>query len=170
MKHALLLLCTLLAACSQEMRDQPKIEPYEANGRFEHQQSARPPVPGTVARGTLHPPRPEWLPVKVTPALLQRGQERFDIFCSVCHGRTGYGDGMIVQRGFPQPPSYHSERLRTVSDGYIFDVITHGYGVMYAYAARVPVADRWAIVAYIRALQLSQHAPATLLPAGLVLP
>jgi mono/diheme cytochrome c family protein len=89
---------------------------------------------------------------------LERGRERYDIFCSVCHGRTGEGNGMIVQRGFPPPPSYHIDRLREAPAGHFFHVITHGYGVMYSYATHVPPADRWAIAAYIRALQLSQHA------------
>jgi mono/diheme cytochrome c family protein len=159
----------LLSACSQNMDDQAKLESYEAAGRFEHRQSARPLVAGTIARGQLLQPRPQQLPLPLTMELLQRGRERFDIFCSVCHGRTGYGDGMVVQRGFPAPPSYHTQRLRAVSDGHLFDVISRGYGAMYAYAARVPVADRWAIVAYIRALQFSQHAPPEALPAGVTL-
>jgi mono/diheme cytochrome c family protein len=86
-------------------------------------------------------------------ALVKRGQERFDIFCSVCHGYTGDGDGMVVQRGFPHPPSFHSPRLIAAPDQHFVDVITNGHGVMYSYADRVPVADRWAITAYIRALQ-----------------
>ena len=98
-------------------------------------------------------------------ALLERGRERYDIFCSVCHGPAGYGDGQIVQRGLPAPPSYHSERLREVSNQYIYNVITQGYGVMFSYAQRVPPADRWAIIAYIRALQASQHVTASQLSA-----
>ncbi|HVO33612.1 MAG TPA: cytochrome c, partial [Elusimicrobiota bacterium] len=98
------------------------------------------------------------MPFPVTPELLARGRERFDIFCSVCHGRLGDGQGMIVKRGFPTPPSYHTERLRKEPIGYFFDVMTNGFGKMYSYGDRVPVRDRWAIAAYIRALQLSQNA------------
>lgn len=98
-------------------------------------------------------------PLPVSMALLQRGQQRFDIYCAPCHGRSGTGDGMIVRRGFPAPPSYHTERLRHAPDSHFYQVISNGYGVMYPYADRIAPADRWAIVAYIRALQLSQHAP-----------
>lgn len=102
-------------------------------------------------------------PLPITPALLARGQNRFDIYCAPCHSRAGDGDGMIVQRGFPAPPSYHTARLRNAPDSHFYQVITDGYGVMYPYADRVSPYDRWAIVAYIRALQLSQHAPASTL-------
>lgn len=98
-------------------------------------------------------------PLPVTMALLERGRERYDIYCAPCHGRSGNGDGMIARRGFPAPPSYHTDRLRNAPDSHFYQVITHGYGVMYPYSDRVAPADRWAIVAYIRALQLSQHAP-----------
>jgi hypothetical protein len=98
------------------------------------------------------------IPLPVTQAFLRRGQERYDIFCSPCHGRVGYGEGMIVQRGFPSPPSFHTERLRELPAGYYYDVITNGFGVMYSYGSRVQPTDRWAIVAYIQALQLSQNA------------
>jgi mono/diheme cytochrome c family protein len=104
---------------------------------------------------------------QVTPALLRRGQERYNIYCSPCHSPAGDGDGPVVRRGFPAPPSYHSERLRTAPDRHFYDVITHGHGVMVPYADRVAPADRWAIVAYIRALQLSQHAPLAALPPEL---
>ena len=103
-------------------------------------------------------PFDETEPSALRQALLERGRERFNIYCSVCHGRTGDGDGMIVQRGFRRPPTYHSDRLRQSADGYVFDVITTGFGAMVSYANRIEVEDRWAIVAYIRALQLSQHA------------
>ena len=98
-------------------------------------------------------------PLPVTLALLERGQQRFDIYCAPCHGLSGNGDGMIVRRGFPAPPSYHTDRLRNAPDSHFYQVISHGYGVMYPYADRIDPHDRWAIVAYIRALQLSQHAP-----------
>ncbi len=98
------------------------------------------------------------IPIPVNRALILRGQDRFNIYCSPCHGRLGNGDGMIVQRGFPKPQTYHSDRLRAMPDGYFYDVITNGFGRMYSYASRVVPEDRWAIVAYIRALQLSQHA------------
>ena len=99
-------------------------------------------------------------------AVVERGQERYQIYCQPCHGLAGYGDGMIVKRGFAKPPTYHQERLRKVADGYIYDVIANGYGSMYSYGARVPPRDRWAIVAYIRALQRSQNASASEMPAG----
>jgi mono/diheme cytochrome c family protein len=102
-------------------------------------------------------------PLPITPALLARGQNRFNIFCAPCHSRAGDGDGMIARRGFPAPPSYHTARLRNAPDSHFYDVISRGYGVMYPYADRVSPHDRWAIVAYIRALQLSQHAPASAL-------
>ncbi len=105
-------------------------------------------------------------PLPVSAALLSRGRERFDIYCAPCHSRLGDGDGMIVRRGFPAPPSYHTERLRAAPDSHFYQVITRGYGAMYPYADRVTPEDRWAIVAYIRALQLSQHAPASLLSAA----
>jgi mono/diheme cytochrome c family protein len=101
----------------------------------------------------------------VTRDLVDRGREAFDINCSVCHGRDGYGLGMVVQRGFPQPPSFHSERLRQAPVGHFFEVITHGYGVMYPFGSRISPADRWAIVSYIRALQFSQAAPVNQLQA-----
>jgi len=109
---------------------------------------------------------PTDLPVPVTEALLARGRERFEIYCSPCHGYGGRGDGMIVRRGFPPPPSYHTPRLRQAPSPHFYAVITHGYGAMYSYAARVAPADRWAIVAYIRALQLSEHTPVALLTPG----
>ena len=107
-------------------------------------------------------------PLPVTPALLARGRQRFNIYCAPCHSRAGDGDGMIARRGFPHPPSYHTDRLRNAPDSHFYQVITHGYGIMYPYADRITPHDRWAIVAYIRALQLCQHAPAAdLAPADL---
>ena len=131
--------------------------------------ASRPLVPNTVARGHLNADEAfytgkigtnlvETFPFPITRQVLERGRERFDIYCSPCHGRTGEGNGMIVQRGFPAPPSYHIDRLRKAPVGHFFDVITQGYGVMYSYAQRVEPDDRWAIAAYVRALQLSRNA------------
>jgi mono/diheme cytochrome c family protein len=106
---------------------------------------------------------PSAIPLALTRDIYQRGQERFEIFCAPCHSVVGDGDGMVVRRGFPSPPTYHSDRLRNAPDQHFFNVITHGYGAMYSYADRIPPNDRWAIVAYIRALQTSQHAPVKLL-------
>jgi mono/diheme cytochrome c family protein len=123
------------------------------------------PVPGTVARGDLERDRAAAEKPRLTAELLARGRVAHDIFCAPCHARTGDGYGMIVRRGMPRPPSYHDDRLRAESDQHFFDVITKGYGVMYSHAARVPPQDRWAIIAYIRALQLSQHASIDDVPA-----
>ncbi|EYD73938.1 ABC-type Fe3+ transport system protein, Molybdenum transport protein, putative [Rubellimicrobium mesophilum DSM 19309] len=167
MRRALLLLM-LLAACKQDMADGPHREALEASATFPDGASARPQVPGTVDRTEDLSPVPDTIPVPVDMALLERGRERFGIFCTPCHGLAGDGDGMIVRHGFPHPPSYHTPALRAATDRHLFDVITDGYGVMYPYGSRVPPADRWAIVAYIRALQLSRHAPVADLgaPAG----
>ena len=164
------------AACRQDMHDQPKYKPFRQSDFFADQRSSRPLVAGTVARGSLREDAVYFtgkngsdfvaeIPVKVTPALLARGQERFQVFCSPCHGRTGRGDGMIVQRGFKAPSSYHVDRLRAMPIGYFYDVITNGFGAMADYSAQVPPADRWAIAAYIRTLQYSQYAPAADVPA-----
>jgi mono/diheme cytochrome c family protein len=164
-------------ACRQDMFNQPKVKPLARSDFFDDEMAARPPVEGTVARGELRADRifftgigPDGkfvaaLPVSLTRALLLRGRERFDIFCSPCHGRVGDGRGMIVERGFKEPPSFHIDRLRTQPIGYFFDVVTSGFGQMSSYAAQVPPADRWAIAAYIRALQMSQHAPLQEVPA-----
>ena len=162
-----LLLLLLLAGCDQDMARQPRYDPLEASRQFADGSSARAPVKGTVARDADLSPRPEKIPLPVTMATLERGRQRFDIFCSPCHGRTGDGHGMVVRRGFPAPPTYHQDRLREAPDSHFYDVITNGYGAMYSYAARVSAADRWAIVAYIRALQLSRHAPVAALPKTL---
>jgi mono/diheme cytochrome c family protein len=166
------------AACRQDMHDQPKYKPFRQSELFEDQRSARPLVAGTVARGSLREDEVYFtgkqgkefvaeLPpgVKVTPELLARGQEQYQVFCTPCHGRTGRGDGMIVRRGFKAPPTYHSDRLRTMPIGYFYDVMTNGFGAMADYSAQVAPADRWAIAAYIRTLQYSQYAPATDVPA-----
>lgn len=149
----------LLAGCRQpEFTNQPKYKTYSAAPGWPNDQSARVPVTGTVARGEPLASRPDQLPMPLTRKLLEHGREQFEIFCSPCHGLSGYGNGMVVQRGFPAPPSYHSERLRSAPLSHFYDVISNGYGIMYSYGARVPPEDRWAIAAYIRALQLSQHA------------
>jgi mono/diheme cytochrome c family protein len=159
-----LLLMLFLSACGDEMADQAKLEVYETTDLFPDGSAQQTPVPGTFARGELdyfavlaeRPP--------LTEDLLRRGKERYRAFCWPCHGGAGDGQGVVVQRGFPSPPSYHIERLRTAPDRHIMNVIRDGYGVMYPYAARVPPADRWAIAAYVRALQLSQHAALDGLP------
>ncbi|MBZ9841553.1 cytochrome c [Mesorhizobium sp. CA12] len=156
-----------VAGCRQDMEDQPRYDPLEASNQFPDGMSARTPVTGTVARDADLTPVPDKIPYPITIELLQRGRQRFDIFCSPCHGRTGDGHGIIVQRGFPAPPSYHQEALRKASDRHFYDVITNGYGAMYSYAARVPPQDRWAIIAYIRALQYSRAAPVAELPQSM---
>jgi mono/diheme cytochrome c family protein len=167
-----MLVLALVPGCNeQDMVVQPKLKPYQESALFADGQSARPLVPGTVARGQLNVDPAydtgktgdllvEKIParVKVDKALLARGQERYNIYCSPCHSRSGDGHGMIVQRGFPSPPSFHDQRLLDAPAGHFFHVMTNGYGAMYSYASRIPAEDRWAIVAYIRALQLSQHA------------
>jgi hypothetical protein len=166
-----------LAACRQDMHDAPRYEPLEASAFFSDGQSARMPVANTVSRnpladtdellytGKVNGVLANAFPMPVTAAVLARGHERYDIFCSPCHGRTGKGDGMIVQRGMRQPPSFMDDRLRNAAAGYFFDVMTHGFGAMQDYAAQIPVEDRWAIVAYERALQFSQHAAVGDVPA-----
>lgn len=152
------------------MAEQPKIEPLEPSVFFEHFQSARPIPENAVPRQALV--EPEWfytgmregqlvqtIPISITQELLVRGQEQYNIFCSPCHGLAGFGEGIVVRRGFPEPPNFHTVRLRQAPAGYFFQVISDGFGEMYSYAARVEPAERWAIIAYIRALQLSQHAP-----------
>jgi mono/diheme cytochrome c family protein len=169
---ALLLALFALNGCRLDMHLQPKYNPEVSSTFFSNGSSAQPPVEGTVASsdpsgsellytGRLNGVLADTFPFPITAADLQRGQERFDIYCSPCHGYAGYGDGMIVQRGFLAPPSYHSDRLRQAPAGHFFEVITNGFGRMYSYRSRVAPDDRWRIVAYIRALQLSQHAPAS---------
>ncbi|EPC03754.1 hypothetical protein L861_00220 [Litchfieldella anticariensis FP35 = DSM 16096] len=155
----------LLVGCDQpSMERQPKYETFEAAPGWPHGQSAREPVPGTIAHDDTLKPIPDTQPQELDAALLDRGQQRYDIFCSPCHDRTGHGNGMVVQRGFPAPPTFHSERLRNAPLQHVVDVITNGFGVMYPYRDRVPVEDRWAIAAYIQALQLSQHTSVDDLP------
>ena len=170
------MLSVFASACRQDMHDQPKYTPLRQSTFFADERSARPLVAGTVARGQL---REDTLlytgkvdgvdatvfPFPIDERRLRRGQERFDIFCSPCHARTGEGDGMVVRRGYRRPPSYHDDRLRSASVGHFFDVITNGFGAMPDYAAQIKAEDRWAIAAYIRALQLSAHASLDDVPA-----
>jgi mono/diheme cytochrome c family protein len=173
-RHAIAAVIALsagLAGCERnDMHNQPRHEPMEVSAFFDDGQSSRPIVAGTVARGQLMSvdmryagPRPEGaeapdtFPFEITKADLKRGKQRFDIYCSVCHGATGDGDGMIVQRGFAKPPSFHEQRLKDAPAGHFFDVITNGWGAMYSYNDRVFPEDRWRIAAYIRVLQLSQN-------------
>jgi mono/diheme cytochrome c family protein len=155
---------TPLPACDEEinMATQPHYIPLQATDFFDGGASARPIVEGTVARtGALFTSAPPVRPIPQAPlsmALLQRGQERFNIYCAPCHGRDGYGRGMVVERGYPAPPSYQEARLLSVTDEHIYMVIANGLGKMPPYGKNVPPRDRWAIVAYVRALQLSQHA------------
>ncbi len=161
---AALCLVAGLAGCKREdMYTQRYSKTWDRNGFFDNDSSMRHPVEGTVARDAPNGPVPA--PAMIDAALLQRGHERFDIFCTPCHGRAGRGEGMIVQRGFPHPPSFVEGKLRTAKAAVFYDAITHGHGAMYSYATRVAPADRWAIIAYIRALQLSQNADAASLPA-----
>jgi hypothetical protein len=155
----------------QDMYHQPKYKPQSQSQFFADSMTMRPIVAGTVAQGQLHEDSAYFtgfvkddihvktMPVHITLDLLKRGQERFNIFCSPCHGRTGDGNGIVVQHGFVPPPSYHTDAIRQYPDGHIFHVITEGIRTMPSYGNQVPVADRWAIVSYIRALQLSQNAP-----------
>lgn len=163
-RAAILLLPLALAACRQEMAQQRRLDTEGRSSLWPDGAAARLPPVGTVARGALAREAAAATPPAVTPALLARGQERYGIFCAPCHGPVGDGDGMVPRRGFPRPPSYHSARLRAAPAPYFFRVITQGYGVMYGYAARVAPADRWAIIAYIRALQLAQSAPLAAVP------
>jgi mono/diheme cytochrome c family protein len=158
---ALACLATILVACDN-MANQAKLKPYELPYGSELHWPVKPP-PNTVARDdALKPPSAPPL----TMALLERGKQRFDINCAPCHSRTGDGNGIIVQRGFPRPPSYHSEELRRASNDHLYDVVTRGHGVMFSYADRVEPSDRWAIIAYIRALQASTNATVADVPAG----
>jgi len=159
-----------LAGCDlRDMWKQPKYKPLQSSDFFSDGRASRPLEPDTVARGQLNSdtllftgmeggqPSREF-PFPVTRQVLDRGQLEFNVFCSVCHGRTGDGNGMIVQRGFKPPPTFHSDRLRQAPPGHFFDVISNGFGAMYSYRSRIGPDDRWAIIAYIRALQLSHDA------------
>jgi mono/diheme cytochrome c family protein len=170
--------CSLaLTACRQDMHVQPKYVPEDPSIFFADGRSERPTVEGTVARGYLRTDEllytgringtvVDLFPFPITAADLSRGRERYNIYCSPCHDYTGSGNGMIVQRGFPPPPSYHLDRLRQAPVGHFFEVITNGLGMMYSYASRVSPEDRWRIAAYIRALQLSQRGSPSDIPAS----
>jgi mono/diheme cytochrome c family protein len=163
-------------ACRQDMHDAPRYDPLEASATLPGGASAQPIVEGTVARGQLQEDEhlytgrvagkpAETFPFAMTKDDLDRGQQRFNIYCAPCHSRTGDGNGMVVQRGFKQPASYHIERLRNVPPGYFFEVMTNGFGVMPDYRMQVTPEDRWRIAAYVRALQLSHHATTGDVPA-----
>jgi mono/diheme cytochrome c family protein len=159
-----------LAGCRQDMHDTPRYEPYEASTFFGDGRASRTPPTGTVARGQLRADDhlytgmvngalAETFPFEISHSDIQRGQQRYNVFCAPCHGQLGDGNGMVVQRGLRQAATYHQDRLREEPAGYFFDVITNGFGAMQGYAEQVPVRDRWLIAAYIRALQFSQQAP-----------
>lgn len=164
-------------ACRQDMHNQPRYKPLAATDFFGDGRSARPAIADTVARGAMRIDDARFtgkvngvdvtaFPFQITRADMLRGQERFNIYCSPCHGRAGDGQGMIVRRGLRQPPSYHIDRLRNAPVGHFFDVVTNGFGAMPSYASRVPVDDRWRVIAYIRALQYSQNAQLNDVPAS----
>jgi mono/diheme cytochrome c family protein len=163
----------LASGCRQDMARQPKQRPLSPSAFFEDGRSERSLVEGVVYRGQLAEEAlgatkdSDVFPLPVTHELLERGRERYGIFCSPCHGLQGDGNGMVAVRGFRHPPSYHIDRLRQAPVGYFYDVITNGFGVMPDYAAQVPPRDRWAIIAYVRALQLSRNALAADLPENL---
>ena len=192
------LLGVFATGCRRDMQDQPKMKPFRSSSFFKDGLSGRQPVEGTIARGYLRedtafftgkksatssgtvtqpttstpqsafPDDVDTFPFPVNEEVVLRGQERYNIFCSVCHGKTGNGDGMIVRRGYRRAASFNDDRLRQAPVGHFFDAITNGWGAMPAYAPQIPVQDRWAIIAYIRALQLSQQtaAAATSSPAA----
>ena len=166
----------LLAGCRQDMHDAPRYEAFEASATFADNRASRTPPAGTVPRGWLREDEAlytgkaagqllDQFPFAIAPADLARGQERFNIYCTPCHGKLGDGNGMVVQRGLRQAASFHQDRLRQEKLGYFYDVITNGFGAMQGYAEQIPVRDRWLIVAYVRTLQLSQHASVEDVPA-----
>jgi len=173
-----LVFAAVLAGCRQDMQDQPKYIALRPSSFFDDGRSGRPLVEGTVARGHLNADsafytgkvgdKPvDTIPFPVTRAVLERGRERYNIYCSPCHDLLGTGNGMIARRGFNHPPpqSYHIDRLRQAPVGYFFDIISNGLGAMPDYAAQIEPRDRWAIVAYVRVLQLSQNASLNDVPA-----
>jgi mono/diheme cytochrome c family protein len=172
---ALLGALALVSGCNlrQDMANQARQNPLSPSDFFTDGRSERALVENTVIRGSvdedqyLIPKDSNAFPIPITQELLERGKERYGIFCTPCHGLEGDGNGMVALRGMKHPPTYHQDRLRQAPNGYIFDVMTNGFGAMYGYSAQIPPRDRWAIIAYIRALQLSRNAPAGQLPAEL---
>jgi len=179
---AAVLLLTLTSACRLDMHVQPRENPLSRSDFFPDHRSERPPVDGTVARGDLRADTyfytgkvgnnpGDVMPFPVTKEVLERGRERFNIFCAPCHSRLGDGNGFVPSRGFSRkPPSFHDARLMKAPVGYFFDVMTNGFGIMPDYASQIPPQDRWDIVAYVRALQLSQNATMADVPAGQQIP
>ena len=172
----LLLVLAFAAGCRQDMHDAPRYEALESRPSFTDSRASRVAPVGTVARGWLREDEAlytgkvagqavDQFPFAIAAADLRRGRQRFDIYCTPCHGRLGDGNGMVVQRGLRQAASFHQDRLRQERPGYFFDVITNGFGAMPDYATQIPVQDRWLIVAYVKALQLSQHATVEDVPA-----
>jgi hypothetical protein len=174
---SILVFLALTTGCRQDMHDQPKYIPLRPSEFFADGRSERQLIEGTVARGHLNEDSafyagkgPDGKPVDtfpfpVTKDVIERGRQRFTIYCTPCHDQLGNGDGMIVRRGYRKPPSYHIDRLRQIPNGYIYDVISNGFGAMPDYAAQIEPRDRWAVVAYVRALQLSQNASINAVPA-----
>ena len=164
-----LFLLSALTACRQDMHNQPRYKPYAPTDFFGDGRSARPAPEGVVARGELRIDQArftgklngkniETFPIPIERADVERGRERFNIFCAPCHSRIGDGNGMVVRRGFRQAASYHTEKLRNAPIGHFFDVMSNGFGAMPSYASRIPPNDRWRIAAYVRVLQFSQNA------------
>lgn len=167
----------LAMSCRQKMANQPRYDSLESSNFFQDGMSARPRIPGTVARGELstdplletgkvNGEDVDGYPFPVTLDVVNRGEQRFNIYCAQCHGRTGDGNGMIPSRGYRRPPTFHTDALRAAKTGHFFDVMTNGFGAMPPYKTMIPARDRWAIIAYIRALQLSQHATVNDVPVG----
>ncbi len=183
MRNSILIACTALGlagltACRDDMHNQPRYKPLAASEFFADHRAARPQVEGTIPRGHLRIDEARYtgkisgedidqFPIPIGKADIERGQNRFNVYCSPCHGRLGDGNGMVVLRGFRQPPSYYSEKLMTQPIGHFFDVMTNGFGAMPSYASRVDPDDRWRVAAYIRALQLSESARLSDVPADL---
>ena len=170
------LLLLALTACRRDMQDQPRYKPLAASEFFSDGRSARPEVEGTIARGQLRIDEARYtgkiagediteFPIPISKDDIERGQARFNVYCTPCHGRLGDGNGMVVMRGFRQPPSYYSQRLMDAPVGHFYDVISNGFGSMASYASRVTPDDRWRIIAYIRALQFSESAKLSDVPA-----